>query len=111
MFYCCKGSSYHTDDAFATVICSVLSWPGWDPISRLIFGVFLIHQMVIFYILGILQSSLKYTDTLFLMLLLSTIVMCYGLSAVVALFVELPIANVVSLCFKLAGVEARHTKN
>ena len=102
---------YICNTGYGGMFSSVLSWPGWDPISRLIFGVFLIHQMVIFYILGTLQSSLKYTDTLFLMLLLSTIVMCYGLSAVVALFVELPIANVVSLCFKLAGVEAHHTKN
>ena len=45
-----------------------------------------------------------------MMLLLSTIVVSYGLSVVVAVFVELPIANVVSLCIKLAGVEARHAK-
>ena len=88
---------------------SFLSWPGWDPISRLIFGVFLIHQMVIFYIFGTLQSSLKYTDTVFVMISVFAIVMSYGLSAVTAVFVELPIANVVSLCFKLAGMEARST--
>ena len=101
---------YICNTGYGGMFSNVLSWPGWDPISRLIFGVFLIHQMVIFYILGTLQSSLKYTDTLFMMLLLSTIVMSYGLSAVVVVFVELPIANVVSLCFKLAGVEAHHTK-
>ena len=102
---------YICNTGYGGMFSSVLSWPGWDPISRLIFGVFLIHQMVIFYILGTLQSSLKYTDTLFMMLLLSTIVVSYDLSVVVAVFVELPIANVVSLCFKLAGVEARHAKN
>jgi len=31
----------------------------------------------------------------------------YGISAVVAVFVEIPIANVVSLCFKLAGMDTR----
>ena len=98
---------YICNTGYGGMFSSFLSWPGWDPISRLIFGVFLIHQMVIFYILGTLQSSLKYTDTVFVMISVFTIVMSYGLSAVTAVFVELPIANVVSLCFKLAGAEAR----
>ena len=79
-----------------------IQWP-----CSLTFGVFLIHQMVIFYILGTLQSSLKFTDTVFVMITVFTLVMSYILSAVTAVCVELPIANVVSLCFKLVGMEAR----
>ena len=84
-----------------------ISWPGWDPMSRLIYGVFLIHQMVILYIFGTLQSSLRYTDPVFIMISVFTIVTSYILSAFTAVLGELPIANVVSLCFKLAGMESR----
>ena len=84
-----------------------ISWPGWDPMSRLIYGVFLIHQMVIFYIFGTFQSSLRFTDPVFIMIIVFTIVTSYILSAFTAVFGELPIANVVSLCFKLAGMESR----
>ena len=90
---------------YGGMFSSFLSWPGWDPLSRLTFGVFLIHQMVIFYILGTLQSTLKYTDPVFVMVSVFTLVMSYILPAVMAVCVELPIANVVSLCFKLAGME------
>ena len=98
---------YICNTSYGGMFSSVLSWPGWDPVARLIYGVMLIHMMVIFCALGTLQSSLKYTDTVFTMISVFTIVMSYGLSAVVTVFVELPIANVVSLCFKLAGMEAR----
>ena len=98
---------YICNTGYDGMFSSFLSWPGWDPLARLIFGVFLIHQMVAFYILGTLQSSLKFTDTVFVMLLVLTLVMSYILSAVTAVCVELPIAKVVSLCFKLAGMATR----
>ena len=77
--------------------------------ARLTFGVFLIHQMVIFYILGTLQSSLKFTDTVFVMISvhLSNVVYLISSDRLTAVCVELPVANLVSLCFKLAGMEAR----
>ena len=98
---------YICNTGYGGMLGTFLSWPGWDPMARLTFGVFLIHQMVIFYILGTLQSSLNFTDTVFVMITVFTLVMSYILSAVTAVCVELPIANVVSLCFKLAGMEAR----
>ena len=98
---------YICNTGYGGMFSSFLSWPGWDPMARLTFGVFLIHQMVIFYILGTLQSSLKYTDPVFVMISVFTLVMSYIISAVMAVCVELPIANVVSLCFKLAGMEPR----
>ena len=98
---------YISNTGYGGMFSSFLRWPGWDPLARLIFGVFLIHQMVAFYILGTLQSSLKFTDPVFVMLLVFTLVMSYILSAVTAVCVELPIAKIVSLCFKLAGMEGR----
>ena len=98
---------YISNTGYGGMFSSFLCWPGWDPLARLIFGVFLFHQMVAYYILGTLQSSLKFTDPVLVMLLVFTLVMSYILSAVTAVCVELPIAKVVSLCFKLAGMEAR----
>ena len=98
---------YICNTGYGGMFSSFLYWPGWDPLARLTFGVFLIHQMVAFYILGTLQSSLKFTDTVFVMLLVLTLAMSYILSAVTAVCVELPIAKVVSLCFKLAGMATR----
>ena len=98
---------YICNTGYGGMFGSFISWPGWDPMSRLIYGVFLIHQMVILYIFGTLRSSLRYTDPLFIMIIVFTIVASYILSAFTAVFGELPIANVVSLCFKLAGMESR----
>ena len=98
---------YICNTGYGGVFDGFLSWPGWDPIARLTFGVFLIHQMVIFYIFGTLPSSLKYKDLVFVMISVFTLVISYSLSAVAALCVELPIANIISLCFKLARIETR----
>ena len=98
---------YICNTGYGGMFGSFISWPGWDPMSRLIYSVFLIHQMVIFYIFGMLQSKLRYTDTVYIMISVFTIVASYILSVFTAVFGELPMANVVSLCFKLAGMEAR----
>ena len=89
------------------VMNSFLSWPGWEPLVKLSYSVFLVHLMVLYFVFGTLQSSLILTDTVMVVLVVAVLVICYGVSAVVAVFVEIPIANVVSLCFKLAGMEAR----
>jgi len=89
------------------VVNSFLSWPGWEPMVKLSYSVFLAHFMVLYFVFGTLQSSLILTDTVIVVLVVAVLVICYGVSAVVAVFVEIPIANVVSLCFRLAGMEAR----
>ena len=98
---------YICNTGYGGIFGRFISWPGWDPMSRLVYGVFLIHQMVISYIFGTLRSSLRYTDPVFIMISVFTIATSYILSAFTAVFGEIPIANVVSLCFKLAGMEAR----
>ena len=98
---------YISNTGYGGMFGSFISWPGWDPMSRLIYGVFLAHMMVIFYIFGTLQSKLRYTDAVYIMISVFTLVTSYILSAFTAVFAELPIANVVSLCFKLAEMEAR----
>jgi len=99
IFFCNTG--------YGGVVNSVLSWPGWDPLVRLSYGVYLFHEMLIYVILGTLQSSLIITDTVYIMLWVFTIVLSFSLSVVLTLTVELPISKIVVLCFKLAGTETR----
>ena len=98
---------YICNTGYSGVVNSFLSWPGWGPLVKLSYGVALCHEMVIFYIVGTLQSGLKHTDTVYAMTLVFTMVLSYSVSAITAVFVEQPIFNVVSLCYKLAGMETR----
>ncbi|XP_065897444.1 nose resistant to fluoxetine protein 6-like isoform X2 [Dysidea avara] len=99
IFFCNTG--------YGGVVNSVLSWPGWDPLVRLSYGVYLFHEFIIYLIMGTLQSSLIFTDTVYIMLCVFTIVASFSLSVLLTLTVELPISKFVSLCFKLAGMEHR----
>ena len=98
---------YICNTGYGGLVNSFLSLPGWEPLVKLTYGVAMCNHLVLFYIVGTLQSSLKYTDTVFGMILVFTLVLSYGVSAITAVFVEQPIYKVVSLCFKLAGVEIR----
>ena len=98
---------YICNTGYGGVVNSFLSLSGWEPLAKLSYGVALCNPLVLFYILGTLQSSLKYTDTVYAMITLFTIMFSYGISVITAVFVEQPLINVVSLCFKLAGIKAR----
>ena len=89
---------------------SFLSWPGWEPLVRLSYGVILCHILVICYVMGTMQSGLKYTDILYAMIAVFAIVSSFAVSAVVAVFFEQPIFNVLSLWFKSAGKEVHFKK-
>ena len=98
---------YICNTGYGGMVNSFLSLPGWEPLVKLNYGVTLCHVMMMFCIVGTLQGGLKYTDTVFAMILVFTLVLSYSFSAITAVFVEQPISKVVSLCFKLAGVEGR----
>ena len=102
---------YICNTGYGGVVNSFLSWPGWEPLVKLSYGVALCHFLVLCHFLGTLQSSLKYTDTLYAMIALFTIVLSYGVSVIIAVFVEQPIFNVLSLYFKSAEKEARSKKD
>ena len=101
---------YICNTGYGGVVNSFLSWPGWEPLVKLSYGVALCHILVLCYILGTLQSSLKYTGTVYAMLAVFTIISSYAVSAITAVFVEQPIFNVLSLWFKSAGKEAHFKK-
>ena len=98
---------YNCNTGYGGVVNNFLSWPGWEPLTKLSYGVALCNCLVLYYIMGTLQSNLKYTDTIFAMLAVFTLVASYGVAAMTAVLVEQPMHNVVSLCYKLAGIESR----
>ena len=98
---------YICNTGYGGVVKSFLSWPGWEPLVKLNYGVTLNHVIVILCIVGTLQSGIKYTNTVFAMIVVFTVVMSYSVAVITAVFIEQPISRVVSLCFSLAGIEAR----
>ena len=98
---------YICNTGYGGVMNSFLSWPGWEPLVKLSYGSALCNQLVLSFILGTLQSSFKFTNTVFVMLTIFTVVSSYGVSAIAAVFVEQPISQVVSLYLKSAGTELR----
>lgn len=98
---------YICNTGYGGVVNSVLSWPGWEPFVKLNYGVTLSHMMMMLYTVGTLQSSLKYTDMVFTMIMVFILVLSYSFSAITAVFVELPVSQVVFLFFRLAGMEIR----
>ena len=98
---------YICNTGYGGVMNSFLSWPGWELLVKLNYGVTLCNPLVLFYIVGTLQSSLKFTNTVFAMLAVFTVVLSYSVSAVTAVFVDQPLSQVVLLCFKMVGIETR----
>ena len=96
---------YICNTGYGGVVNSFLSWPGWEPLVKLNYGVTLNHSMIMFCVVGTLQSGLKYTNTVFAMIVVFVVLLSYSVAAITAVFVEQPISRVVSLCFKLAGME------
>ena len=101
---------YICNTGYGGVVNSFLSWPGWEPLVKLNYGVTLNHSMIILCVVGTLQSGLKYTSTVFAMIVIFIVVLSYSVAAITAVFVEQPISRVMSLCFKLAGMETRLNK-
>ncbi|XP_065910530.1 nose resistant to fluoxetine protein 6-like [Dysidea avara] len=99
IFFCNTG--------YGGVVNSVLSWPGWDPLVRLSYGVYLLNAIVIHYIIGSLHSSLVFTDTVLNMIYTFTMIVSVIFAALLSVVVEIPLSKIVSLCFKLAGEEPR----
>ena len=98
---------YICNSGYGGMIGSFLCWPGWEPLVKLTYAVSLCHAIIWFHIVGSFQFGLKYTDTVFAMILVFTIVYSYSFAAIIAVFVEQPLLRVVSLSFKSVGIETR----
>ena len=100
---------YICNTGYGGVVNTFLSWPGWEPLVKLTYGVALNHVMIMLCVVGTLQSDLKYTNTVLAMIVIFIVMLSYSVAAITAVFVEQSISRVVSLCFKLAGMEV-HSK-
>ena len=98
---------YICNTGYGGVMNNFFSLSGWEPLVKLSYGVALYNPLVLFYILGTLQSSLKYTDAVFAMIALFTVVLSYLVSFITAVCVEQPMVNIVAICFKLARIKTR----
>ena len=98
---------YICNTGYGGVVNSFLSWSVWEPLVKLTYGVTLNHMTIMLCVVGTLQSGLKYTNTVFAMIVVFIVVLSYSVAAIAAVFVEQPISRLVSLCFKLAGIAIR----
>ena len=100
---------YICNTGYGGVVNTFLSWPGWEPLVKLTYGVALNRVMIMLCVVGTLQSGLKYTNTVLAMIVIFIVMLSYSVAVITAVFVEQSISRVVSLCFKLAGMEV-HSK-
>ena len=75
---------YMCNTGHGGVVNSFLSWPGWEPLVKLSYSVFLVHFMVLYFVFGTLQSSLILTDTVIVVLVVAVLVICFKLAGMKA---------------------------
>jgi len=85
----------------------VLSWKGWDPLVNLTFAAYLIHYVVLDYIMGLMHTPYVFNDNVYMVLFMATTIISYLVAILMTLCVELPMINVVKILFQVAGIQPR----
>ena len=98
---------YACHNGFGGIINSFLSWSFWVPPSRLTFMAYLSHPIVLTLMYSTMRFRFIYTDYFLIVLVVSAVVLSYGLALVLAVTVEYPLANVETAVYKLAGLKRR----
>ena len=98
---------YACHNGFGGIINSFLSWSFWVPPSRLTFMAYLSHPMILTLMYSTMRFRFIYTDYFLIVLVVSAVVLSYGLALVLAVTVEYPLANVEAAVYKLAGLKRR----
>ena len=98
---------YACHNGFGGIINSILSWGFWVPPSRLTFMAYLSHPIVLTLMYSTMQYRFIYKDYVLVSLIISAIVMSYGLALMLAVVVEYPLANVETAIYKFVGVKRR----
>ncbi|XP_065885946.1 nose resistant to fluoxetine protein 6-like [Dysidea avara] len=98
---------YICNTGYGGVVNSYLSWPVWEPLAKMTFGVYLCHIIIISIMYGTFQSTVILTDYIYAILCVFIVVTSFAWSGVTFVFLELPVSKVVSLCFKLFGMDKR----
>lgn len=82
------------------LIDNFLSWRFWIPLSRLTFGAYLLHSLVIMYYYVCQENPYHYQDNIMVYHYISMVVLSYASAFVLAVTVEYPVMNLEKLVFK-----------
>ena len=89
------------NNGYGWIINDFLSMKIWVPLSRLTYGVSLVHPIIIDFIFNSARQISVYEDTNLLSYTVSVVVLSYGAAGILAVLVEFPLANVEKIIFKL----------
>ncbi|XP_077981421.1 nose resistant to fluoxetine protein 6-like [Glandiceps talaboti] len=78
-------------------INDILSWDFWIPLSRLTYTAYLFHPIVLDVLVFNFMTPFHYTINIIAYLFVGVLFMTYGVSAIVFLAVEMPMANLEQL--------------
>jgi len=73
---------------------SVLTWPGWDPIGKLSFSMYLLHPLVGNFLLLGRTSKLRYTNAGFITMYAGISIVTFLLALCIGLLVEWPLSKI-----------------
>ena len=94
-------------NGYGCVVNNFLSMKFWIPLSRLTYSAYLIHPIFLSVLYGTTRDTFVYTDYKVASMIVSNVVLSYGMAGVVAAFVEFPLSNLEIAVFKLAGLKQR----
>ena len=96
-------------NGYGCVVNDFLSMKFWIPLSRLTYNAYLIHPIVLSVLYGTTRDTFVYTDYKVASMIVSNVVLSYGMAGVVAAFVEFPLSNLEIALFKLVGLKQRES--
>ncbi|XP_066923938.1 nose resistant to fluoxetine protein 6-like isoform X3 [Clytia hemisphaerica] len=91
---------YACHNGFAGFINTFLSWKCWIPLSRLTFGAYLLHPLVIFYFFLVQENSFHFQNNIFAFAYVSNLFFSFVMAFILAMSVEYPVMNLEKLLFK-----------
>ncbi|RUS90314.1 hypothetical protein EGW08_001912, partial [Elysia chlorotica] len=80
---------------YGGVVNSFLSWTAWVPLSRLTFGVYLCHPMVMYYFNNNRRTVLYFTYHFVMERFLATVLLSFAVSYILSLLIETPVRNII----------------
>ncbi|KAK6967437.1 nose resistant to fluoxetine protein 6 [Biomphalaria glabrata] len=79
------------------LIDSFLSWNGWMPLSKLSYGTYLCHLLVVLYLNNLTSSDVHLTMSYIIQKGVSVMILAYSMSLVLSLLVDMPVRNLMAL--------------
>uniref|UniRef100_A0A7M5WUW7 Nose resistant-to-fluoxetine protein N-terminal domain-containing protein n=1 Tax=Clytia hemisphaerica TaxID=252671 RepID=A0A7M5WUW7_9CNID len=92
---------YACHNGYGSIINDFLGWKVFIPLSRLTYGVYLIHFYVIDYYFATLNVNFHFTEVTLAFAFIPIIVTSYFLSYIVAVCIEYPVFNLEKLLLKM----------